>query len=198
MSALDEQKAFIAYYATPRALFPILPPPLFIDGPDRELTFKGLNVAGIPQFIIPDGYSVDANQQAKAVVDHEAGHAFKAILERLHPGVDYGALYVAFRGFVETWDELHARASALYEAGQLNAAHAIDPDESWAEAFANAVIGRVVTTGTIDEGKTLDALAARAFFLSLVAPSMSAPPPVDPLTRAKRIARDAANAIAAL
>ena len=95
---------------------------------------------------------------------HEIGHAYQVVLERSRPvHIDVLTPYWNFRGFPGTWQM--AWASSNSQSGYM-AQWITSPIESWGEAFRAAVMLEVKEK-SLDYGKTIDPLAARAFFRSL-------------------------------
>lgn len=154
----------LLFYPEVRALFPLLPPTIQIDldepaGTEGNAWFRGLNVLGQPVFAVREDFVLD-----KGTAAHEIGHAYQTVLERSRPvHIDVLTPYWTFRGFPGTWRDAFAQSAA--EPG-FQAKWIWSPIESWAEAFRAAVMLEVKER-TLDYGKTIDPLAARAFFRSL-------------------------------
>lgn len=153
--------AFIGYRNQARAIFPLLNRYAIVDrlNDGSYPSWEHFNVAGIPQYHIPDFYNVDANQTTYEFVWHECGHEFDERLSQLDPTKKHHAKFMVFIGQTVSWDAQKAVADAQTTA---NAQHAADPGEWWAEAFRRAVHG----VGT-----------ERTFFLSLIAGPSPVPTP---------------------
>lgn len=155
----------LPFYFEIRQLFPVLPPSVDIlpdepRGTEANAAFHGLNANGEPRFAVREDFVMDRGTAA-----HEIGHAYQKIVERLGPpGRDVLALYWSFRGFSGTWQQALAQSESepTYSAKWIT-----NPIESWAEAF-RAAVTLEVKERTLDYGKTIDPLATREFFRSLV------------------------------
>lgn len=99
--------------------------------------------------------------ETENTLNHEIGHPWDTLLTL--QGRDHHAKYWAFRKFPGTW-ELAQAAADLQGLGGWQ----FQPRESWAECFGAAMSGRwTKPEKTMNWGKTVDALAARAFFQGL-------------------------------
>ena len=117
-----------------------------------------VDAQGIPHFTVPPGFVWTA-----ATAFHEIGHVYQRTLRRRSPTTDYYALYWAFRGFRGTWQDAKTYAESVGGPGWAGL-----PDESWAECLGASIAGSWIRhEKTLDDGKPVDALAARAFFQSL-------------------------------
>ena len=153
------------FYAEVRQMFPILPAGIVIDfdepsGTEPNAVFRGLTAAGEPIFAVREDFVLDRGTAA-----HEIGHAYQKIIERSRPvHIDVLTPYWQFRGFPGTWQQ--AQAGSQAETGYMGM-WITSPIESWAEAFLAAVTLEVKEK-TLDYGKTIDPVAMRAFFTSLM------------------------------
>ena len=155
----------IPYYFTARGMFPIFPPTPQIDfdqAPDRDgdALFRGLTPSGQPIFTVRQDFVM-----TQRTAFHEIGHAYEELLKRSNASVDWRASYWAFRGFPGTWQQ--AAAEAATKTGM--SAWVIQPQESWAEAFSIAMVGGGQEK-TLDYGRTINPIATRQFFQSLLNP----------------------------
>lgn len=153
------------YYFAARAVFPIFPPTPQIDydfssDEDGDAFFRGLTPVGQPIFTVREDYVM-----TPSTAYHEIGHAYEALLQRKDAGVDWRAKYWAFRGFPGTWQQAAAEAAGM--TGMAQWIH--QPQESWAEAFSVAMVGGG-REKTLDYGRTINPLATKAFFMSLLNP----------------------------
>lgn len=165
MTDAENEAYFTARYAEARSVFPLLGYPLFTHNPATSITTEELNVGGIAVFNLPPGFDVPANDIAHHVCKHEAGHAYLRRLERIAaiPRAVYLERFRVKFGYPTDY------RIPNYSAGRESI------EESWAEAFANACEGRIVTSKSyLDE--QVDVAAARVFFRSL-APSAPSPIP---------------------
>lgn len=144
-----------SFYNTARAIFPSLPHWYEeVDG-GVTMSFEELNAGGLPVFQVPAGFDIAENQRLHAIVWHETGHAYRdLVIARRLGTVDPEAIR-------QSRPELLARFRAF-----ASIPPDVDVDESWAEVFANAVAGAVVTSKSAAD-ELVDPLAARAFFQSL-------------------------------
>lgn len=155
------------FYAEIRQLFPILPAGIVIDfdepsGTEPNAVFRGLTPAGEPIFAVREDFVLDQGTAA-----HEIGHAYAKVLERQGRGqTDLLTQYWQVRGFPGTWQQ--AQTEAQYETNFLWM-WSKTPSESWAEAF-RAAVTLEAKERTKDYGKTIDPVAVRAFFISLMTP----------------------------
>ena len=74
------------------------------------------------------------------------------------------AMYWTFRGFPGTWQQAQAQSQAQTS---FSAQWIWSPVESWGEAF-RAGVTLEVKERTLDYGKTIDPVATRKFFQSLM------------------------------
>ena len=166
----------LPYYFAARQLFPILPPTPQIDldeplGTDGDAFYRGLNVVGLPIFAVREDFVMTPR-----AAYHEIGHAFDDIMWRQLSAVadkhqSYARdRYWAFRGFPGTWQEAERGAELRTGMAQWMSL----PNESWAEAFSIAAVGSGGEK-TFDYGKTIDPVATRAFFRSLMQEAMPNP-----------------------
>jgi hypothetical protein len=161
----DAGQQLIPYYFTARqtlAIFPPLPQIDFDMAPDRDgdAMFRGLTPAGQPIFTVRQDFVM-----TQRTAFHEIGHAYEELLKRSDASVDWRARYWAFRGFPGTWQQ--AAAEAATKTGM--AAWVVQPQESWAEAFSIAMVGGGQEK-TLDYGRTINPVATKAFFMSLLNP----------------------------
>ena len=153
------------YYFTARGMFPIFPPTPQIDfdlAPDRDgdAFFRGVSPSGQPIFTVRQDFVM-----TQRTAFHEIGHAYEALLQRQDASVDWRAQYWAFRGFPGTWQQAAAEAATKTGMAQWIA----QPQESWAEAFSIAMVGGGQEK-TLDYGRTINPIATRQFFQSLLNP----------------------------
>lgn len=174
----------IPFVDAARARWPRAIPPDFDFGPDvapggpnddSKLQENGRGLIQLRSDYPPDPNLIGAQLYADAlekVVNHGIGHVAQKWLER--QGVDVENAYWSFRGFRGTWLQAEAEA-AQRDATSSGSGWAYHPRESWAEFFGAALSGRwIVNLGasqgerTFDDGKPIDALAARAWIDELV------------------------------
>ncbi len=153
----------LPYYFTARLTFPSMyPSPQiafdFAADEDGDAFFRGLTPVGQPIFTVREDFVVDPR-----TAFHEIGHYYEAMLQRKDASVDWRAKYWAFRGFPGTWQQAAAEAAAM--TGMAQWIH--QPQESWAEAFSIAMVGGGQEK-TLDYGRTINPVATKAFFTSLL------------------------------
>jgi hypothetical protein len=154
----------IPYYFQARQQFSIFPPTPQLDfdfssDEDGDAFFRGLTPAGQPIFTVREDFVMTPR-----TAFHEIGHAYEALLQRKNASVDWRAKYWAFRGFPGTWQQAAAEAAG-FPPGMGQWIH--QPQESWAEAFSIAMVGGGQEK-TIDYGRTINPVATKAFFISLL------------------------------
>lgn len=173
------------YYFKAKALVPDLPPlqvgPDLLPGSaDAEARYENGNTVVQVRSDYPSPLLTHAQQEIERenTFNHEFGHPYDKYLTSL--GRDHHARYWAFRRFRGSWDQAQAEADAKSQDGWT-----YQPRESWAECFGAAMSGRwTKPEKTFDDGKPVDALAARAFFQSLAGVPIS-PPILPPVQKAK-------------
>ena len=153
----------IPYYFATRTAFPIFPPTPQIDfdfssDVDGDAFFRGLTPVGQPIFTVREDFFMTSR-----TAYHEIGHAYEALLQRKNASVDWRAKYWAFRGFPGTWQDAAKEAASM--TGMAQWIH--QPQESWAEAFSVAMVGGGQEK-TLDYGRTINPVATKAFFVSLL------------------------------
>lgn len=154
----------LPYYFQVRQLFPVLPPVPQIDYDDPDPAdggdawYRGLNVAGQPIFAVRSDYVMTPN-----TAFHEVGHAYQDVLEHKLSPLEVRTKYWSFRGFPGTWDT--AVQYSYQQTGMTQWLYS--PQESWAEAFKVGMLGGGGEK-TWDYGRTINPVAIRAFFQSLV------------------------------
>lgn len=153
----------IPYYFQIRQQFSIFPPTPqlefdFAADVDGDAFFRGLTPVGQPMFSVREDFVMTPR-----TAFHEIGHAYEALLQRKNASIDWRAKYWAFRGFPGTWQTAAAEAAGFSGMGQW--IH--QPQESWAEAFSIAIVGGG-SEKTLDYGRTINPVATKAFFLSLL------------------------------
>lgn len=140
-----------------------------VDEGNLDPTFAGLLAGTMPKFDIPKDYALMDDEGA-----HEAGHAYKALLESQQPGRDFGQEFYAYRGFNGTWASAKAASNAIASRPAAtpeerltnkNEAWRADPNEMWAEAFARSVFP-AHGEKTNNEGKDIDPFQMRLWFQS--------------------------------
>jgi len=156
------EKLYPFYFAA-RATFPIFPPTPQIDfdfasDEDGDAFFRGLTPVGQPIFTVREDFVMTPR-----TAYHEIGHAYEALLQRKNASIDWRARYWAFRGFPGTWQQAAAEASTMTGMAQW----IYQPQESWAEAFSVAMVGGGQEK-TLDYGRTINPVATKAFFQSLL------------------------------
>lgn len=126
----------------------------------------------------PSSFLTPAQQaiEIENTVMHEFGHPQDVKYTLLVR--DHHRLYWNFRGFPGTWEQAQKDADAA--AGQSG--WQMQPRESWAECFGAALSGRwTKPEKTMNWGRTVDAMKARAFFQGLAGvTTQPAPPPPAP------------------
>jgi hypothetical protein len=152
------------FYFEVRRVFPIFPPTPQIDfdfAADQfgDAVFRGLTPPGQPIFTVRQDYVLTPR-----TAYHEIGHAYEALLQRKDASVDWRAKYWAFRGFPGTWQQAAAEAASKPPGMSQWIAH---PQESWGEAFSIAMAGGGQEK-TMDYGRTINPVATKAFFMSLL------------------------------
>jgi hypothetical protein len=166
----------LPYYFAARQLFPILPstPQIDLDEPlgaDGDAFYRGLNAVGLPIFAVREDFVMTPR-----AAYHEIGHAFDDLVWRKLSAVADKAQsyahdrYWAFRGFPGTWQDAQRGSESRTGMAQWMSL----PNESWAEAFSIAAVGSGQEK-TFDYGKTIDPVATRAFFQSLMQEAASRP-----------------------
>jgi hypothetical protein len=153
----------IPYYFTVQKQFSIFPPTPQLDfdfasDVDGDAFFRGLTPTGQPIFTVREDFVMTPR-----TAFHEIGHAYEALLNRKNASVDWRAKYWAFRGFPGTWQVAAAEAATM--TGMAQWIH--QPQESWAEAFSIAMVGSGQEK-TLDYGRTINPVATKAFFTSLL------------------------------
>jgi hypothetical protein len=153
----------IPYYFATRTAFPIFPPTPQIDfdfssDVDGDAFFRGLTPVGQPIFTVREDFVM-----TQRTAYHEIGHAYEALLQRKNASVDWRAKYWAFRGFPGTWQDAAKEAATRTGMSQW----IVQPQESWAEAFSVAMVGGGQEK-TLDYGRTINPVATKAFFVSLL------------------------------
>jgi hypothetical protein len=153
----------IPYYFQVRQQFTIFPPTPQLDfdfaaDVDGDAFFRGLTPVGQPTFTVREDFVMTPR-----TAFHEIGHAYEALLQRKDASVDWRTKYWAFRGFPGTWQQASAEAAGM--SGMAQWIH--QPQESWAEAFSIAMVGGGQEK-TLDYGRTINPVATKAFFLSLL------------------------------
>ena len=138
----DAGDKLIPYYFVIRGQFSIFPP----------------TPVGQPIFTVREDFIMTPR-----TAYHEIGHAYEALLQRKDASVDWRAKYWAFRGFPGTWQQAAAEAATMTGMGQW--IH--QPQESWAEAFSVSIVGGGQEK-TLDYGRTINPVATKAFFMSLL------------------------------
>lgn len=151
---------FLRYRAEARAIYPDLKQWALVVQDGTEPEWRHFNSAGIPQYNIPMGYDMNANQVQDLVGYHEPGHEYEEFLRRKDPTMAHRQKFMTFIGHPISWEAQKKFADAQ---STPNGQHDADPGEWWADAFANAVAGKVV----VDKDRTADAIKMRSFFLSL-------------------------------
>jgi hypothetical protein len=154
----------LPYYFSARTLFPILPPTPQIDfdepaGADADSYYRGLNPSGQPIFAVREDFMMNPS-----TAYHEIGHAYEDLLKRKNASVDWRTLYWSFRGFPGTWQDAAKQAAAM-PPGMSQ--WILLPGESWAEAFSVSIVGGG-REKTLDYGRTINPVATKAFFQSLL------------------------------
>jgi hypothetical protein len=153
----------LPYYFTARLTFPLMyPSPQiafdFAADVDGDAFFRGLTPVGQPIFTVREDFVMTPRTAL-----HEIGHYYEALLQRKDASIDWRAKYWAFRGFPGTWQVAAAEAAAM--TGMAQWIH--QPQESWAEAFSIAMVGSGQEK-TLDYGRTINPVAMKAFFMSLL------------------------------
>ena len=154
----------ITYYFQTRAAFSIFPPTPQIDfdepaGENGDSWYRGVNAAGQPIFSVREDYVM-----TPSTAFHEMGHAYQDLVQRKAAGTDVMAKYWTYRGFPGTWQDALKEAYAQ-PVGMAQWIHL--PGESWAEAFSVAMVGGG-REKTLDYGRTINPVAMKQFFVSLV------------------------------
>lgn len=157
---------FLRYRSEARVLFPTLKQWALVVQTGSEPEWLHFNSAGIPQYNIPLGYDMNANQASDLVGYHEPGHEYEEYLRLKDPTMAHRQKFMTFIGEPLTWAQQKVIADSQPTPNQQ---HDLDPGEWWADAFANGVAGRIV----VDKDHTKDALANRAFFQSLSLPPVT-------------------------
>jgi hypothetical protein len=160
-TAAGEQ--LLPYYFAARLAIPAMYPSPQIDfdfaaDVQGDAFFRGLTPLGQPIFTVREDFAMTPR-----TAYHEIGHYYEAMLQRKDASVDWRAKYWAFRGFPGTWQEAAAEAATL--TGMAQWIH--QPQESWGEAFSIAMVGGGQEK-TLDYGRTINPVATKAFFLSLL------------------------------
>lgn len=155
---------FISYRNVCVTMFPtVLKPYPIITENDGGSEYEWYNVAGIPQYNVPPGFDMAANQITYRTGFHEPGHEFDDYLNHQNPLKPHHVAFLAFIGWTgPDWDTQQTYAWQQGQTGGYGAYSAASPQEWWANTFADAVWGDVKV------GKANDAMAARGFFLSQV------------------------------
>jgi hypothetical protein len=153
----------IPYYFATRTVFPLFPPTPQIDFDfpaevDGDAFFRGLTPTGQPIFTVREDFVMTPR-----TAYHEIGHAYEALLQRKDASVDWRAKYWAFRGFPGTWQDAATEAATRTGTSQW----IMQPQESWAEAFSVSMVGGGQEK-TLDYGRTINPVATKAFFMSLL------------------------------
>jgi hypothetical protein len=153
----------IPYYFQISREFSLFPPTPQLDfdfaaDVDGDAFFRGLTPVGQPIFTVREDFVMTPR-----TAFHEIGHAYEALLQRKNASVDWRAKYWAFRGFPGKWQDAAAEAAGM--TGMAQWIH--QPQESWAEAFSVAMVGGGQEK-TLDYGRTINPVATKAFFLSLM------------------------------
>ena len=159
----DAGDKLIPYYFIVRGQFSVFPPTPQLDfdfasDVDGDAFFRGLTPVGQPIFTVREDFIM-----TPMTAYHEIGHAYEALLQRKDASVDWRAKYWAFRGFPGTWQQAAAEAATMTGMGQW--IH--QPQESWAEAFSVSIVGGGQEK-TLDYGRTINPVATKAFFMSLL------------------------------
>src|SRR2546428_8273482 len=156
----------MTYYFMTRAQFSIFPPTPQIDfdepaDENGDAWYRGLNAARQPIFTVREDYVM-----TPSTAFNEMGHAYQDLVQRKFASTDAMAKFWTYRGFPATWQD------ALREANtQSGMAQWIRlPGESWAESFSIGMIGGG-REQTLDYGRTINPVAMKAFFASLVPPA---------------------------
>jgi hypothetical protein len=157
----------MTYYFQIRAAFPIFPPTpqLDFDEPADEsgdAWYRGVNAGGQPIFAVREDYLM-----TPSTAFHELGHAYQDLVQRRIAGTDVMARYWTYRGFPTTWQDALKEANAQ-PPGMAQWIHL--PSESWAEAFSVAMVG-AGREKTLDYGRTINPVAMKAWFASLLPPA---------------------------
>jgi hypothetical protein len=153
----------LPYYFTARLIFPLMYPSPQIDfdfasDEDGDAFFRGLTPIGQPIFTVREDFVMTPR-----TAYHEIGHYYEALLQRKDASIDWRSKYWAFRGFPGTWQQAAAEAATM--TGMAQWIH--QPQESWAEAFSVAIVGGGQEK-TLDYGRTINPVATKAFFMSLL------------------------------
>ena len=153
----------MTYYFQTRAAFPIFPPTPQIDfdepsDENGDAWYRGLNAAGQPIFTVREDYVM-----TPSTAFHEMGHAYQDLVQRKVAAGDVMAKFWTYRGFPATWQDALREASTQSGMAQWIRL----PGESWAESFSIAMIGGG-REKTLDYGRTINPVAMKTFFASLV------------------------------
>jgi len=156
-------RQLLTYYFQTRAAFPIFPPTPQIDfdepaDENGDAWYRGVNASGQPIFAVREDYVM-----TPSTAFHEMGHAYQDLLQRRFASTDVMGKYWTYRGFPPTWQDALREANAL--TGMSQWIHL--PGESWAESFSVAMVGGG-REKTLDYGRTINPVAMKAFFVSLL------------------------------
>ena len=173
MSNVDD---FIALRKPAVAMFPVLAPSPAItqnDGPaEYHFGAPSYEVARIPEFNVPPGFDYPSNQETYRTADHEEGHEYDDWLSHHDATKPHHAAFLKFIGVQGDWGALEAEAKTIMALpGRFAEGWNKSPAEWWADTFADARVGSVKV------GRSNDALAARAFFLSWLPAAQPKPAP---------------------
>jgi hypothetical protein len=174
----------VPFVEAARERWPSAIPPDFDYGPDVEaggpnddskLQDNGRGLIQLRIDYPPPAELIGAQLYADSlekVVNHGIGHVAQKWIER--QGVEVKNAYWSFRGFRGNWLQAEAEA-AQRDATASGSGWSYHPRESWAEFFGAALSGRwIVNLGasqgerTFNDGKPIDALAARGWIDDLV------------------------------
>jgi len=153
----------MTYYFMTRAQFSIFPPTPQIDfdepaDENGDAWYRGLNVTGQPIFTVREDYVM-----TPSTAFHEIGHAYQDLVQRRSAGTDVMAKFWTYRGFPGTWQDAYKEANLSTGMAQWIKL----PGEAWAESFSVAMIGGGHEK-TLDYGRTINPVAMKAFFVSLL------------------------------
>ena len=153
----------MTYYFMTRAQFSIFPPTPQIDfdepaDENGDAWYRGLNVTGQTIFTVREDYVM-----TPSTAFHEIGHAYQDLVQRRSAGTDVMAKFWTYRGFPGTWQDAYKEANLSTGMAQWIKL----PGEAWAESFSVAMIGGGHEK-TLDYGRTINPVAMKAFFVSLL------------------------------
>jgi N-acetylmuramoyl-L-alanine amidase len=154
---------FLRYRLEARVLFPVLKPFALVSQTGTEISWEHFNSANIPQYNVPLGFDVNANQVLHLVGYHEPGHELEETLRLSDPTMAHRQKFLTLIGVNESWVALKAAADAQTTP---SAQHKADPGEWWADAFANAVAGMPLVGPW--QVQAVGPLKLRTFFQSLI------------------------------